>query len=135
MQISRREFLKFIGTNVAALAIPAYWHDEVWMPQAWPSLSLEDLPAGIQRILVKAPWARMGPDGYLSLSGYDKNSLGKVPQAQTQFNKGRSRPHNRLYKDMPWGIVLHCMVTGRILTSPLRVTCAGSIVSARWMST
>ena len=107
MQISRREFLKFIGTNMAALAIPAYWHDEVWMPQAWPSLSLEDLPAGIQRILVKAPWARMGPDGYLSLSGYDKNSLGKVPQAQTQFNKERSRPHNQLYKDMPWGIVLH----------------------------
>jgi hypothetical protein len=107
MHLSRRAFLKFMGTNMAALAIPAYWGDEVWTPEAWPSLSLEDLPPVVQRILVKAPWTRVGADGYLSLNGYDNRSLGRLPQAQTQFNKEMSRPHNRLYKDMPWGIVLH----------------------------
>ena len=75
-----------MGTNMAALAIPAYWGDEVWTPEAWPSLSLEDLPPVVQRILVKAPWTRVGADGYLSLNGYDKNTKVVVNQSKNSKN-------------------------------------------------
>jgi len=49
----------------------------------------------------------ISPDGYLLVHDVDGGSIAQAPLAVTVWNQENSTPADRLYKHMPWGIVLH----------------------------
>jgi hypothetical protein len=105
--ISRRSFLKLAGANLAAAALRLPDDKKLWHAQAWPALVLEDLPPTVRGILEKVPRARLEEDGYMMLTGPGDQALGRIPQARTQWNVDRNKPGDRLYRNVPWGIVVH----------------------------
>lgn len=106
-RLSRRDFLKFTGLNLAALTIPAPSLDLLSFIPNWPSLPFELLPDKIQAILHLVPEIEIGPDGYLLIRDRNGRYSGRGPQAVTQWNQENSSHADRLYNNHPWGIVLH----------------------------
>lgn len=116
-RINRRTFLKFVGANLAAgafsalaypvLAYPIEWSDRQPILHDWPKLTLESLPQTVRNILSKAPRARVDAGGYLVVPGGAGKPPGRVPLVRTLWNQERSRLRDRLYRHVPWGIVLH----------------------------
>lgn len=106
-RFSRRSFLKLAGANLAAVALRVPVDESFWQADTWPALALEDLPPTVRAILEKVPQTRLEQDGYLTLTGPDDQALGRVPQARTLWNLERSKPGDRLYNGVPWGIVIH----------------------------
>jgi hypothetical protein len=105
--ISRREFLQVFGCSVAAFALPGRWFPGDTQAARWPTLTLEKLPERVAQILRRTPRTRIDGRGNLILYDPDSRRTGRAPLAQTLWNKERSTPHDRLYNDVPWGIVLH----------------------------
>lgn len=105
--ITRREFLKLLGANMAAVAIRDDGYGSIRQPGGWPWLQPDQLPPWVRAILQRIPKTYMALNGYLFLFGADGLLQGKVPLAQTRWNIERSRPGDRLDGNVPWGIVLH----------------------------
>jgi len=104
--ISRREFLKTLSVCAAGIALPVSF-TSIWESDDWPLLDFYTLPAKTREILSLVPRLIIGMDGYLALEGSDNYLAGRIPTAQTQWNKERSSPRDRLDRRLRWGIVLH----------------------------
>ena len=105
--LSRREFLKLAGINLAAFAFQALPPGmENWM-EGWPLLGLQDLPGAVKEIVKRVPNTEIGQNGYLYLLNKYRFSLGRIPQAPTQWNYERRNKVDELFPNMRWGIVLH----------------------------
>jgi hypothetical protein len=102
--ISRRDFLKLLGGNLAACFLPLNLNGDTSL---WPTIQIEELPGEIKSILHKVPTTVVGSNGYLLLAAENGLPLGKVPQARTNWNLEKSLQRDRLYTHVPWGIVLH----------------------------
>lgn len=110
MSLTRREFLKFFASNLAAFTLLTQTHYRGRAEEsldAWPWLKLDGLPARITDILAKVPPTAIDRNGFLVLLGPDGQAIGPVSQAQTLWNQENSRPAHRLNQNYPWGIVLH----------------------------
>jgi N-acetylmuramoyl-L-alanine amidase len=105
--VSRRSFLKLAGANLAAVALRFPIDEALWQAEVWPTSALEDLPPTVRLILEKVPQTHIEQDGYLVLDDPKDQALGRVPQARTLWNLERSKPGDRLYNGVPWGIVIH----------------------------
>ncbi len=108
--LDRRAFLKFLGVNLTAAALPytqfpEFGHD-IPVEEAIPALSIKELPQRVRSILNLVPETTLGSDGYLRLLGPNKLTR-KVPVAITQWNKEKRYPADRLLANKTWGIVLH----------------------------
>ena len=104
--ISRRDFLKFSGVNLASLSFGNLYKLADWAA-GWPYLSLHDLPESVRGILRLVPKTTVMQNGNLHLLGEYQYSLGAVPLAPTLWNMERSKPVDELFPDLRWGIVLH----------------------------
>jgi hypothetical protein len=106
-RISRRDFLKFAGVNLAGVALrglPENWAD--WA-SGWPALSMDAIPASVREILERVPETVVLRNGYLHLLDGYQFSKGRVPLAPTDWNLERSKTVDELFPDLRWGIVLH----------------------------
>jgi hypothetical protein len=107
--ISRRDFLRLLGVNLAALAIPAPFALNSLQPGSdvrWPKIKLASLPDFPAEVLSITPRLKIDQAGYLmKLDGPG----GKVhmPQAQTQWNLETMADYDRLLTRYPWVIVIH----------------------------
>lgn len=78
----------------------------------WPQITLDTLPENVRKIIEITPKSEIDDHGYLMLID-NANHQKFVSLAQTQWNKDRSRPKDRLKtKDiygnsLDWAIVLH----------------------------
>lgn len=107
IKLSRREFLKFSGVNLAALSCSRSVFDLFKATQQWPSLQIEQLPAQIQAILDEMPALEIAPDGRLLVHDQVASFTAQSPLAVTLWNQDNSTSADRLYSHVPWGIVLH----------------------------
>lgn len=105
--LSRREFLKFSGLNLAALFYPAPGDHQPASQSAWPALRLEDLPREIIEILAQTPSLRINARGYMFLAARDGSNIQPVQLAPTQWNLEHQKRWNRLDQRVPWALVLH----------------------------
>ena len=105
-RLSRRNFLKFAGVNLVGLACPKLGLD-LFTPFAWPSLRLDQIPGEIQEILQRVPRIKVDRSGYLIIEDPNGKHTGRVPQAVTQWNRDNSTSADKLFSNVPWGIVLH----------------------------
>jgi hypothetical protein len=105
-KISRRDFLKFSGVNLASLSFGNLYRVADWAA-GWPYLKLNDLPAPVRDILRLVPKTAVMRNGNLHLLDDYQYSLGGVPLAPTLWNIERSKPVDKLFPDLRWGIVLH----------------------------
>ena len=106
-RVNRRDFLRFAGTGLGALAIPARWLTLLPAQLDWPAISPEDLPSQIQEILALVRRTWVDPAGSLVLFRPDGMPGGRLPLARTRWNLEHSQLWDRLYTSVPWGIVLH----------------------------
>ena len=104
-RLSRRGFLKLAGMHLAALAFPAHSYKNT--KSAIPRLKLTDLPIKIRAILQRVPVTSLDEEGFLWIHDPKGVLISRVPMAQTQWNRERSNPFERLFNDVSWGIVLH----------------------------
>ena len=104
--ISRRAFIKLLGANLALAALPGrlFAFDSA---AAWPTLMLADLPERLLSILSRIPVTNLDERGRLLLFDRSGQNLGAVTEAQTQWSLSRILPADRLYPNVPWGIVVH----------------------------
>ncbi|MCK4725183.1 MAG: N-acetylmuramoyl-L-alanine amidase, partial [Anaerolineales bacterium] len=102
-----RDFLRIAGTNLGAILLPIQEIEFSTKGFAWPILRLNQLPFQIQEILDRVPETLVTSNGRLYLMDTDGNKNGYVPLAQTQWNRENSFLSDKLYKTVPWGIVLH----------------------------
>lgn len=109
--LTRRDFLKFAGVNLAALALPT-----LRLPGGegfpaniviWPSVPLNVLPPRVVNILSRIPKTMIDSRGFLNLLNAQNLSSGTVPLTPTLWNIENSLAVDRLYTHVPWGIVLH----------------------------
>ncbi len=107
VKISRREFLKLLGVNLAGVALGSFPGELTSEAFLWPSLKLDQLPRSVQNILIRVPKTTVSEDGYLHLLNFNNRRLGKIPLAQTEWNLERSKSVDELFSEVPWGIVLH----------------------------
>lgn len=106
-KISRRDFLKLIGVNLAGMALGTFPGDFSRDSFLWPTIKLRHLPENIQSILSCVPETYIAPNGYLHLQNQRSHTFGRVPLAETQWNLERNQAHDELFPDLPWGLVLH----------------------------
>ncbi|OGO12080.1 MAG: hypothetical protein A2Y53_09380 [Chloroflexi bacterium RBG_16_47_49] len=109
-QLSRKDFLRFFGLNMLALALPKWRFDTSGLgeyPIDWPWISRDVLPSKLLDILSLVPKMVVDQNGYLVVRSPDGRSAAQIPVAQTQWNAEHSNPGDRLYRHLPWGIVLH----------------------------
>lgn len=105
-QISRKEFLKFAGLSLSALALPVPLL-QARLGEQWPSLTIDRLPVSLAEIFRLVPDTAIDEQGYLTLSGRDGLNQGRVPLVRTQWNLEHESSRDRLLSGIPWGIVLH----------------------------
>jgi len=105
--LSRRDFLRFAGTSLGAFLLPIQDLEYSIPGIAWPILRMDQVPNQIQEILDRVPNTMVTRDGHLYLMDSARGKNGYVPLAQTQWNRENSFLSDRLYKTVPWGIVLH----------------------------
>lgn len=110
--VTRRDFLRLAGVGLGAWFLPAplRYKEPLYEPRAfaiWPSLRLLEFPQPFQSILNQAPRSELDAEGFLTLLDKAGQPLGKVPLARTQWNIERDQKWDRLYANVPWGIVLH----------------------------
>jgi hypothetical protein len=105
-KISRRDFLKFSGVNLASLSFGNLYRVANWAA-GWPYLKIQELPASVRDILRLVPKTAVMSNGELHLLDEYQYSLGGVPLAPTLWNMERSKPVDKLFPDLRWGIVLH----------------------------
>lgn len=105
--LSRREFLKFSGVNIAALACSRSVFGLLAPSPQWPSLQIEQLPSQVQAILQLAPDLEIASEGHLLVRDLDSDFMAQAPLAVTVWNQENSTHADRLYSHVPWGIVLH----------------------------
>ena len=106
-KISRREFLKFAGVNMAGLALRGMPVRMANWAAGWPMLRISDLPQTVGDILRRMPEAVIPQNGYLHLVYEQSSHFQRVPFAQTEWNQERSQDVDELFPDLRWGIVLH----------------------------
>lgn len=70
-------------------------------------LPQSDLPPFVQSVCQRIPPVQINEAGFGVMLSQDGISAHPLPLAQTQWNKERSNSFERLFKDVPWGIVLH----------------------------
>lgn len=104
--VSRRAFLKLLGANLALAALPGRLL-ALDYAAAWPTLLLADLPERLLSILSRTPVTTLDERGRLFLFDRSGQNLGAVTEAQTQWSLNRILPADRLYPNIPWGIVVH----------------------------
>ena len=87
-KISRREFLKLAGIATGMALQASSWPGKRWFVELdlpeWPSLSLEQLPANLQRLLELTTESQIDTKGNLVLLDAGGRPTGAVPR--------RSRP-------------------------------------------
>jgi len=105
--ISRRDFLKFAGLNLAGLAFRGLPGNATDWISGWPGLRLGVLPGSIRDILRRVPNLVVAQNGYLYFHEEFQFLGGQLPLACTGWNLERSKPVDELFPDMRWGIVLH----------------------------
>jgi len=105
--ISRREFLKIAGTNLAAVLLPGRLAAGIDNPGEWPLLNINQQPNPIDKILSQTPAAFINEHGYLQIITNDGRKTENVPIVPTQWNIEHRTNKNRLKNGTPWGIVLH----------------------------
>ena len=108
--ITRRAFLKLAAANLLALGLlnrQVTSGRSAWSSAELPRLELNDFSTRVVNILSKVPKTEVDKKGYLVLLAPEGQTSGCVPQAQTQWNKENSSPSDRLFRQLPWGIVLH----------------------------
>jgi hypothetical protein len=104
--VSRRAFLKYLGLNMAAMAIrPMRGWGEI-DEDDWSILDAGKLPLAVQQILEIAPQAEVALDGRLSMAEPGQPASA-VPLTPTKWNREHSQRWDRLEPGIPWGIVLH----------------------------
>lgn len=116
-ELSRRDALRLAGFSLGALAFRPLIKEKPSLPPIpenfpqneteWPKLELETLPESVREILEIVPKTEIDNKGYLQLLNENGTSQGRVPFAQTQWNKEHRHPWDRLRTDLPWAIVLH----------------------------
>jgi hypothetical protein len=107
--ISRRDFLRLLGLNVAALALPAPLSHFGYSPSInlrWPKIRLASLPDFAAQVLSLAPRLKIDQAGYL-VNLDAPGGTTRMPQAQTQWNLQHSADYDRLLTSYPWVIVVH----------------------------
>ena len=109
--LTRRDFLKYAGANLAALALPM-----IHFPGgdgfttnfvAWPKITFDELPPRVVNVLSRTSNLLIDSRGFLNLLNPQNISSGKVPLTPTLWNIENSSVVDRLYNHVPWGIVLH----------------------------
>lgn len=105
--LSRRAFLRLAAVSLGARALPDDWAGPFTPVMEWPRLRLEELPGQLAGVLGRLPRAAVGRDGYLHLLDRRGHSLGRAPLARTLWNREHSTATDRLYTQLPLGIVLH----------------------------
>jgi hypothetical protein len=106
-KISRRDFLKFAGVNLAGLSLRGLPANLANWGAGWPGLRITDLPAAIRDILRGVPETIVPQNGYLYLVNEPGSPFQRVPFAPTQWNQERSQVVDELFPEMRWGLVLH----------------------------
>lgn len=104
---SRRDFLRLAGTSFGAFLLPIQQIQLSTKRFSWPVLRLEHIPSQIQEILDRVPNTMITRDGRMYLMDSNHQLNGWVPQVQTMWNRENSFRGDRLYRTVPWGIVLH----------------------------
>ena len=111
VHLTRRDFLKFAGANLAAMTLPYMrlpgGEDFPTNIVKWPKISLDQLPPRVINILSRVPATRIDARGFLNLLNRQNLSSGRVPLTPTLWNIENSQIADRLYSHVPWGIVLH----------------------------
>jgi hypothetical protein len=104
---SRRDFLRLVGTGFGAFLLPVQQIQLSAKRFSWPVLKFENIPSQIQEILDRVPNTMIARDGRMFLMDPYREVNGWVPQVQTRWNRENSFRGDRLYRTVPWGIVLH----------------------------
>ena len=105
--ISRREFIRLAGTSLGAFLLPIEQVVKSSRGFSWPMLRLDQIPSQIQEILDMVPYTMVSRDGHLILMDIGRQPAGRVPLAQTQWNREKNHKSDRLYSTVPRGIVMH----------------------------
>jgi hypothetical protein len=105
-RLSRRDFLKFSGINLVALAMSKPDPELLMLPE-WPAWRLDQFPPMVQAIFQCMPDLEVALDGTLRVKDAAGGFSIPVPQATTQWNRENSLRSDRLIGQVPWGIVLH----------------------------
>jgi hypothetical protein len=106
--IGRRNFLKIVGSSLAALP---YNLLSLYKPGDHsvdlPYINLDVIPNGMREIIQRIPKAVIRPDGLLWIWDSGRREYRQSQLVPTQWNIERNNPFERLFIDKSWGIVLH----------------------------
>ena len=106
--IGRRNFLKLLGTNIAAFAVNLVpvQNTRKYLTDL-PKLYFNEIPPAVRGIIRCVPDVEIRQDGYLWFRDSTNHSSQQALVLQTQWNRDRSNSFERLFPDTNWGIVLH----------------------------
>ena len=105
--LSRREFIRLAGTSLGAFLLPIEQAGKSYRGFSWPMLRLDQIPSQVQEILDMVPYTMVSRDGHLILMDIGRQPAGRIPLAQTQWNREKNHKSDRLYSTEPRGIVMH----------------------------
>jgi hypothetical protein len=110
VSLQRRAFLKILGAQFAALAVPVSYQryfrfSETLTPRF--SLNVETLPLPLAELISSVPDAWIDQAGYLQVWSQNRLEASPAPLAPTQWNLENRRNWHKLVNHLPWGIVLH----------------------------
>src|SRR3990172_3906416 len=102
--ISRREFLRLLGVNLAALSLPGFFFENRAFRFSPGLIDPAQLPEIVRQILAALPALSIDLQGQLLVHKNGSSSF--APKAPTQWNRERRRPVDRLETGHRWAIVL-----------------------------
>jgi murein DD-endopeptidase MepM/ murein hydrolase activator NlpD len=104
-KLSRRDFFKVAGAAAGSYFMPDWLKNRPSAEIHWLSLTERETPEALRPILNLTPRTSIDSNGYLVLE--DGGAIGRVPLAQTEWSRHRSRAADILRDNQPRGIVLH----------------------------
>ncbi len=109
-RLNRREFLQLAGVSAAGLALPDGWWTGIG--EDLLPVDLSSLPSRVREVFTSMPRCRIDPDGYLGLSGNNRQLM-RVPLARTQWNLEKCLPVHRLDTQRAGRLYCTGLATGR----------------------